>query len=149
MRIPEVLFPFINFGMKLLLNSRLHGLMSGSLMTIYFTGRRTGRALSLPVRYMREDDGRVTCMTSREVPWWRNFLAPVSVELQLGGGRVAATAQSFPDDMDRKAGALRRRLECFPGDAPYHGLPSRRRASDSEFDAAVRDAVVVHFTLTD
>ena len=54
-------------------------------------------------------------------------------------------AQSVTADADRKEGSLRRLLERFPGDAPYHGVSARGEA----FEAAVADAVLVHFALGD
>ena len=92
MRIPEPFFPVLNRVMRLLLNSPLHGLMSGSVMVVYFTGRKTGRQRSTPVRYLHEGDTRVVCLTGRETGWWPNFLEPRDVELQLAGQRVAARA---------------------------------------------------------
>ena len=149
MRIPEPFFVLINRGMKLLLNSPLHGLMSASIMTVHFTGRKTGRVRSTPVRFLHEGDGGVVCMTSRDVAWWRNFVEPAPVELQLAGERVGATAQSLPDDATRKEAVLRRLLDRFAGDAPYHGIQGRGAASTEQFDAAVAHGVVVHFALTD
>ena len=131
--------------MKLLLRSPLHGLMSASILTVHFTGRRTGRARSLPLRYLSDDDDGLFCLTSRDAAWWQNFLAPARVELQLAGERVAATAQSFPEDATRKDAALRRLLERFPGDAPYHGISARGAARAEQFEEAVADAVLVHF----
>ncbi|MYE81272.1 MAG: DUF385 domain-containing protein [Gammaproteobacteria bacterium] len=145
MRIPEPFFPLINRAMKILLDSPLHGLMSNSVLTIRFTGRRTGRVWSLPVRYLREDGGGLLCLTSRDAAWWQNFLEPTPVELQLAGERVAAIARSVTDDASRKEAALRRLLERFPGDAPYHGVSARGEG----FEAAVADAVLVHFALGD
>ena len=125
MRIPEPFFPLINRAMKVLLDSPLHGLMSNSVLTIRFTGRRTGRVWSLPVRYLREDGGGLFCLTSRDAAWWQNFLEPTPVELQLAGERLAAVARSVTDDASRKEAALRRLQERFPGDAPYHGVSAR------------------------
>ena len=119
MRIPEPFFPVINRVMRLLLNSPLHGLMSGSVMVIYFTGRRTGRRRSTPVRYLREAESRVVCLTGRETGWWPNFLDPCDVELQLAGRRVAALAHAQPDDTEHKTSVLRETLERFPADAPF------------------------------
>ncbi len=147
MRIPEFLFPLINRVMKLLLASPLHGVMSASVMTIYFTGRKTGRSRSTPVRYLREGGTTVICLTSRQTAWWQNFLEPTAVELQLAGRRVAATAQSLPDDVIRKEAALRRTLDQFPGDAPYHGF--KADATRAQFSAAVANNVIVNFTLAD
>ena len=147
MRIPEFLFPLINRVMKLLLASPLHGVMSASVMTIYFTGRKTGRSRSTPVRYLREGGTTVICLTSRQTAWWQNFLEPTAVELQLAGRRVAATAQSLPDDVIRKEAALRRTLDQFPGDAPYHGF--KADATRAQFSAAVANNIIVNFTLAD
>lgn len=147
MRIPEFLFPIINRVMKVLLVSPVHGLFSGSVLTIYFTGRRTGRALSTPVRYIREDGNVVTCLTSRQTRWWQNFLAPAEVQLQIAGRRVAAVARSSPDDTARIEAALKETLDRFPGDAPYHGLT--RSPTPAAFAAAVANDVIVTFTLRD
>lgn len=145
MRIPEPFFPIINRAIKLLLRSPLHGLMSASILTLHFTGRRTCRFRSLPLRYLRDDGGGLFCLTSRDAAWWQNFAEPTPVELQLAGERVAAMAQSVTADADRKEAALRRLLERFPGDAPYHGVSARGEG----FEAAVADAVLVHLALAD
>lgn len=147
MRIPEFLFPIINRVMKVLLASPAHGLASGSIMTVYFTGRRTGRARSTPVRYMREGSATVTCLTGRQTRWWQNFLAPAEVELQIAGRRIAAVACSAPDDAARIEEALKETLTRFPSDAPYHGLT--RSPTPAEFAAAVANDVIVTFTLGD
>lgn len=149
MRIPEPFFPVINRVMRLLLNSPLHGLMSGSVMVVYFRGRKTGRRRSTPVRYLREGDTRVVCLTGRETGWWPNFLEPRDVELQLAGRRVAARAHARPDDRDRKSSVLREVLKRFPADAPYHGIVVKRgqEMTLKQFEAGVARDVVVSFDL--
>jgi len=119
MRIPEAFFPLINRIVRLLLNSPLHGLMSGSVMVVYYTGRRTGKRRWTPVRYLREEDGGVVCLTGRETGWWPNFLERHDVALQLAGRRVAARAHARPDATEHKTSVLRETLERFPADAPY------------------------------
>ena len=91
MRIPEPLFPVINRVMRLLLSSPLHALMSGSVMVIHYTGRRTGRPRWTPVRYLRESDDTIVCLTGSETGWWPNFLEPRDVRLQLAGRRVVGS----------------------------------------------------------
>ena len=147
MRIPEPFFPLINRVMRLLLNSPLHGLTSGSLMVVYFTGRKTGRRRWTPVRYLREGDTRVVCLTGRETGWWPNFLEPRDVELQLAGRRVAALAHARPDDTAGKSSVLRETLDRFPADAPYHGIVVKRgqRITPRQFEEAVARDVVVSF----
>ena len=147
MRIPEPFFPALNRLMRILLNSPLHRLMSGSVMTIYFRGRKTGKRRATPVRYLKESDTCVVCLTGRETGWWPNFLEPRDVELQLAGRRVRARAQARPDDTDRKSSVLRETLKRFPADAPYHGIVIKRgrEATPAQFEAAVARDVVVLF----
>ena len=149
MRIPEPFFPVINRVVRLLLKSPLHGVMSGSVMVIYFTGRKTGTRRSTPVRYLCEGESRVVCLTGRETGWWPNFLEPRHVELQLAGRRVAALAHAQPDDTEHKTSALRETLERFPADAPYHGIVVKRgqEITPAQFESAVARDVVVTFDL--
>ncbi len=146
MRIPDMFFPVVNRVMRLLLHSPLHRLMSGNVMVLYFRGRRTGQHRWTPVRYLREGEDGVICLTGRETGWWPNLLGEAPVELQLGGRRVAATAQALPDDAERKDAALRQMMERFPADAAYHGIVLRRGEGISEEQyrqAVARDVLVI------
>ena len=151
MRVPELFFPFINPVMKALLNLPLHGLMSGSLMVVYFTGRKSGRPGATPVRYLRDEDGVLFCLTSRETGWWPNFRSPAPVQLQLAGRRITATAHALTDDEARKEALLRRMLSRFPGDAAYHDIAINRDGSIPEWQLrdAIRNGVAVTFMLSD
>ena len=148
MRVPEPLFPLLNRIMKMLLHSPLHALMSGSIMVVYFTGRKTGRRGSTPVRYLRDDDG-LYCLTGRETRWWPNFLAAAPVELQVAGKRLSGSAQALPDDADAKTAALRIMLARFPSDAAYHGMALKRgqTPTDEQIKSAVARDVLVRFAL--
>ena len=146
MRIPEPFFPFLNQVMKLLLHSPLHGLTSGTILVIHFTGRRSGQRRSTPVRYLREEARRVTCLTGRETGWWHNFREPADVQLRIRGRTVAAVAQALPDDEAAKEQVLRRMLGRFPSDAAYHGIVLKRGQAPSEAqlrEAVGRDVLVV------
>ena len=151
MRIPDAFFPLVNRVMKLLLRSPLHGLMSGNVMVIHFRGRKTGRRRSTPVRYLRESEGVLFCLTGRETGWWPNFIEAAGVRLRLAGQSVSATAQAFPDDEERKIAALWRMLKHFPNDAPYHGIKPRRGHAptvEQVRQGAARD-VLVTFQIQD
>ena len=152
MRLPEALFPVANRTMALLLRSPLHGLASGSIMLMSFSGRRTGKRRATPVRYLRDGPGRVVCLTSRRTAWWHNFRnAPADVELRLAGRSVPATAQAVVEDDARTEAVLRRMLAAFPSDAPYHGIAAKGGASPSaeQIRAAVATDVLVVFELAD
>ena len=148
MRVPEWLFPLANRVMALLLCSPLHALASGSIMLVRFTGRRSGARRATPVRYLRESERRLVCLTSRRTAWWPNFREAASVELQLAGRRVSATAEAFPEADVEIDAVLRRMLAAHPSDAAYHGIVGKRGASDeAQLRRAVANDVLVAFTL--
>jgi deazaflavin-dependent oxidoreductase (nitroreductase family) len=91
--------------MKLMLRSPLHGLASHNTMLITFTGRRSGKAYTTPVNYVRNGD--VLLVTSqRGRTWWKNLRggAPVSVRLQ--GRDLKGIAEAFTDDEAVREGLL-------------------------------------------
>ena len=155
MRVPEWLFPLANRVMALLLCSPLHFLASGSIMLVRFTGRRSGVRRATPVRYLREGadgadgEGRLVCLTSRRTAWWHNFREAASVELQLAGQRVSATAEAFPEADVEIAAVLRRMLVAHPSDAAYHGIDAKcgPTADEEQLRQAVANDVLVAFTL--
>ena len=148
MRVPEQLFPVVNRVMAVLLCSPLHILMSSSILLIRFTGRRSGVRRTTPVRYLRESEGRLVCLTSRQTAWWHNFREPASVELRLAGRRVPATAQAFPEAATEIEAVLRRMLAVHPSDAAYHGIDAKPgTVAEEQLREAVANDVLVAFTL--
>src|SRR5438093_1258165 len=80
-RLLQSLMRYFNPFMRLVLGSRAHRMMSGRLMLLSFTGRRTGRSYITPVSYVREG-------TNLLVPgggaWWKN-LASGTARVRLQG----------------------------------------------------------------
>src|SRR5688500_161870 len=57
-----------------LLRSPAHRLLSGSVLLLQYTGRRTGRRYGLPVMYASFGDGFVVMAGQPAAKtWWRNF----------------------------------------------------------------------------
>lgn len=80
-----------------ILRSPLHGLVSWGLALLTYTGRRSGRRISLPVGYQRDgDEVAVLVSEARRKRWWRNFQEPGDVELRLRGERRAGRAVVVP-----------------------------------------------------
>lgn len=147
MRIPEVFFAIINPAMRLLLHSPLHRLMSRSLMLITFTGRRSGRRYTTPVRYLRIGT-TIKCFTSQEGQWWKNLRGGADVILRLEGINKPYHAVALWDDPALIKAALREYLELFPQDAAYHEIRRSRNGSlnTDDLDRASNNAVVVEAT---
>lgn len=144
MRIPEPLFVVINPTMRCLLRSPLHGLASGSLMLITFTGRRSGRRFTTPVRYIRRGDA-IRCFTGAESKWWRNLKGGAEVTLRIAGRDRRYRATAIHDDPASVRAGLEDYLAEFPQDAAYHDirLIGQRTLETAGLARAARTAVMV------
>ena len=120
-RLPDSLFVIINPMVRLLLRSPLHSLWSHNLMLITFTGRKSGRTYTTPVRYLRTEN-KIQCFTSSQNKWWRNLRGGAEVNLLLRGKRIACYAQAIIDQPATIRNELSQFLNRFPQDSPYYGI---------------------------
>lgn len=93
----------VNPVLRVLLRSPAHGLVSGHLMLLTVTGRKSGRTFTFPVGYHQDGDRlRVNLDWPERKRWWRNLRggAPVTVVLRgvrrTGTGRVTQDADGAP-----------------------------------------------------
>ena len=130
--------------MRFLLRSPAHGLLSGSLMLITFTGRKSGKQCTTPVRYMQTGD-TVRCFTSAENQWWRNLRSGARVSLLINGKSSAYQAQAIFDDPADIKMKLVSSLALFPQDAASHDirLHQDKSLNEQDLEKAARAAVVV------
>ena len=145
MKVPDFLFAVINPVMSFLLRSPLHALAgSSSLMLITFTGRRSGRRFTTPVRYLRVD-GAIRCFTARENQWWRNLRGGADVVLRLAGQELPHHAVPRTEDRDLIRDSLVHYLALFPGDAAYQGIRLNRDKTlvAADLERALDTAIVV------
>ncbi len=74
--------------------------LGGSMAVLSYTGRRSGKAVSLPVSYKRHGDELVVgVQLPDQKGWWRNFTGeggPLSV--RIGGVEHPGTAIAKRDD---------------------------------------------------
>jgi deazaflavin-dependent oxidoreductase (nitroreductase family) len=106
----------VNPVVRGLLRSPAHRLMSGSVLLLGYTGRRSGRSFELPVQYAVDGDALVVAAGQPEQKsWWRNFgTDPRLVTLTVRGQRCRGTARRpAPDDPDRQR-ALRAYARAAP-----------------------------------
>ncbi|MCY4200799.1 MAG: nitroreductase/quinone reductase family protein [Gammaproteobacteria bacterium] len=144
MKIPEPLFVIVNPAVRLLLASPLHGLASKSLLSITYTGRRSGRRYTTPLRYMRDGDV-IRCFTSRDTSWWRNLQDEQDVSLRIAGSVEAHLAEVIVGEPDTIRARLVAYFEMFPRDTDYHDirLDANGKPLPQDLDRACQDAVVV------
>ena len=84
------------------LNSPLHGMMSGSVLVLTYKGRKSGKEYATPLEYLKLQD-ELLVISQRTHTWWRNFVGgaqgvPVSVRLQ--GNLRAANARAILDEAE-------------------------------------------------
>ena len=143
MRIPESLLPLINLLMSLLLRSWVHGVMSSSVLLLSFRGRRTGRHISVPLRYMKNERGFV-CFTTDNAAWWRNFEEPHAVNVLVAGKNLRGIASAKRVTAGKPLDVLRLFLKRFPSDAGYHSVSVVRGIpSESDLTGASKRSVQV------
>lgn len=144
MRIPDHLFIIINPTVRLLLRSPLHWFWSRSLLLITFTGRKTRKVYTTPVRYLKSGEA-VWSFTSVESKWWRNLKGGAAVRLRIQGEESAYRAEVVTDAPDAIRVALGEFLAHFPQDAPYYdiGVGSDRRPIDTDLAHAATRTVWV------
>lgn len=88
-RVLRTINPFVSA----ILRSPLHRMLSGRLLLLTFTGRKTRKRYTIPVGYTREGD-TLTLFSSRS--WYKN-LPGRSVTLNLEGGTQKGRAEVLED----------------------------------------------------
>ena len=92
---PKALGYVIGPVMRVLLRSPLHGLVSGQLMLLSFSGRRSGKRYEVVV-VGRHEQGDVLVVPSAS-RWRFNLRGGAPVEVTLGGIRRAGRAELVED----------------------------------------------------
>ena len=147
MKLPEPLFAIINPIMGMLLRSPIHGFWSDSLMLITFTGRKSGRIFTTPVRYVKHGES-ILCFTSAENQWWRNLRSGATVELRVAGESATYATRVIENNPEEIKKWLQFYLGLYPQDASYHdiGLARDKSLLPDDLDRASQEAIVVEAT---
>lgn len=102
-RPPAAFVKGVNPLIKAVLRSPAHRLLSGKLMLLTMTGRRSGRTITVPVGRIEQPDGSL--VVSAAGAWRHNLRGGADVRLTLDGAERAARAELEPSD--RKAQAFK------------------------------------------
>jgi deazaflavin-dependent oxidoreductase (nitroreductase family) len=90
-RVLRAINPFV----AALLRSPVHRLLSGQVLLLTVTGRRSGRAYTFPVGYVREAD-TLTIVSGRHA-WWKNLRGGAPVAVLLAGRQRTGRAEVIED----------------------------------------------------
>jgi len=147
-KIPEQALKWINPIVIPLLNSRLHGLMSGDVMLLTITGRRSGRTYTRPVSYRREDQ-TVRCFTLRHTGWWKNLRGGADVSIHVRGETLRGRAEAIHTEPKRVRDALAEFLVHVPRDAGYYQVTmgSNGVPDATDLERAAQDVILIEIAI--
>jgi deazaflavin-dependent oxidoreductase (nitroreductase family) len=110
MRRQANLMNLVNVPMRLILRLPFATPLSGNLMLLYLTGRKTGKAYLQPVSYVVDGD---TLLTPGGGKWKWNLQAGQPVRVRLRG-RVRLARPDLIGDLDEVERLLRRMIALNP-----------------------------------
>ncbi|MHB1594477.1 MAG: nitroreductase/quinone reductase family protein [Streptosporangiaceae bacterium] len=126
----------VNVPMRAVLGLPFPTPLSGNLMLVSYTGRKTGRAYRQPVSYVRDDDVLLTPGGGR---WTRNLAGGRPVRIRLGGRDrpVRPELVTGHAEVERLLGVI---TEKNPRAARFIPIPRRPggRLDPDALDAALR-----------
>ena len=87
----------INSFVTTILRSPWHGMRSHRLLLLTFTGYKSGKEFTTPIRY--EQDGETLLMKVLvEYSWWKNLREQATVRVLLRGNMRTGTAEVLPEE---------------------------------------------------
>ena len=111
--------PIVTRGMKFVLRSPMHGMVSKTTLLITFTGRKSGKTFTTPVSYSQESD-QVYIFT--HATWWKNLIGGAPVTLHIRGRELQGLAEPVAEDKQSIAAGLAAHLWKVPFDARFYGV---------------------------
>jgi deazaflavin-dependent oxidoreductase (nitroreductase family) len=138
--------PIVNRGMKLVLRSPMHGIVSKTVLLITFTGRKSGKIYTTPVSYSQNGD-QVTIFTHAE--WWKNLRNGEPVTLRIQGRELQGLAEPIAEDKGAVAAGLSQHLRKVPSDAKYYEVTFDDQGNPraEEVDKAAQSVVMIRVRL--
>lgn len=98
-----------------ILRSPAHRLVSGALLLLTVTGRRSGRRFTFPVMYAHDgDDVLIFVGMHEEKQWWRNLRGGADVSARVRGAEETWRADLLEGDRAALAAPLAAYLRRFP-----------------------------------
>lgn len=130
-----------------ILRSRFHRVLSGFLLLVTVTGRKTGKRHTFPVLYARDGaDIVIVAGWASKKRWWKNLIGGGDVTVQMAGETLPGRGTTLVDATAERGRTLRAYLTRFPAAVRTVGAPRDwRTATDETLGESRGDAVIVRF----
>lgn len=92
---PRLVRHLVNSLVSTILRSPWHGMRRSRLLLLTFTGRKSGKAFTTPLRYVQEGE---TLLLRVVYPWWKNLVGEATVRVLLRGSMRTGKAEVLPED---------------------------------------------------
>ena len=112
-----------------LLRSPLHGMLSGQMMLLTLTGRKSGKSVILPVNYVRSGEWLLTTSFAKRT-WWRNLRGGARLSARLAGREHPAWGEvvEAPDEVAKN---LLEIVQVAPAYGRMFNLPDHPTIADA------------------
>jgi hypothetical protein len=138
----------VNPLVRFLAHTPLHKLVDEGVLLVTFTGRKSGRTISVPVNYLQKGK-EIHIISLRSRNWWRNLKGGASVEVLLNGRQLNGWAVLMMDKQNVSA-ELKLFCEANPKYPQYVGINRDEQGNilQTELLKASRERVAVKISLS-
>jgi hypothetical protein len=141
-------FQLANTVVRPLLRSPLHGVLSGRLMLLGYTGGKTGKHYVFAIGYFRWDDGDVLAFSSANWPAALRSARAVRVLIKGRWFDARPTVISEGEDKADLLGEFARRKGPRAAKGLMLGLPGDSQPDREQLVAAAAKTTIVRFALS-
>ena len=114
----------MNFLVKPILKSPLHGLLSSRVALIRFKGRQSGKQFETPVGYNRFGSEYLIGLTeTRHRKWWRNYRQPWPMAMKCRGRWLEGSAVYLEPGSDDYREGFQKILNRFEFQKTIYKIP--------------------------
>lgn len=137
--------PWLNRTMIWLLRSPFHRMVSGSVMLITFTGRKSGKRYTIPVSYTQQGEAIIAFTHS---DWAKNLRNGAAVTLRLQGRDVQGVAHAITNDPATILPYLRIHLRQLTRDLRFYHvrLDANGQPDEADLAKAAETSVLIRIT---
>lgn len=138
--------PWLNRIMIGLLRSPLHRLVSGSILLITFSGRKSGKLYTTPISYSRQGEAIIAFTHGA---WWKNLRGGALVTLGLQGNVVQGDAEAIAAEPEVILPYLRTHLRQVTRDARFYAVKvdAKGQLNEADLIQAAHHSVLLRITL--